>query len=70
GKKIYVFKYKSKTRQGKKTGHRQSYTRVRITDIVTGAAPPRARRRRRTTEATPPETTTEEPKAEESSDGS
>ena len=45
GKKIVVFRFKSKTRQGKKTGHRQDFTRLRITDILTGDAP-RPRRRR------------------------
>ena len=34
GRKIIVFKYKSKTRYRKKTGHRQWLTRVQITDIV------------------------------------
>ena len=58
GEKIIVFKYKSKTRQGTKTGHRQGFTRLRITDIV-AASPPRARGRRRSQEST-----------EESNDGS
>ena len=44
GEKIAVFRFKSKTRQRTKTGHRQGFTRVRITDIVTERAP-RARRR-------------------------
>lgn len=35
GKKIIVFKYKAKTRYRKKTGHRQSYTRLEVKDIVT-----------------------------------
>lgn len=34
GKKITVFKYKSKTRYRVKTGHRQSYTRLAINEIV------------------------------------
>ncbi len=34
GPKIVVFKYKAKTRYRKKTGHRQSYTRLLIQDIV------------------------------------
>ncbi|HZK67258.1 MAG TPA: 50S ribosomal protein L21 [Chloroflexota bacterium] len=34
GKKIIVFRYKAKTRYRKKTGHRQSYTRVAIKDIA------------------------------------
>lgn len=36
GKKIIVFKYKPKVRYRKKTGHRQSITRIAIDDIVTG----------------------------------
>ena len=34
GKKIIVFKYKPKVRYRKKTGHRQSYTRLLIDKIV------------------------------------
>lgn len=34
GQKIIVYKYKAKTRYHKKTGHRQSYTRVEIKDIA------------------------------------
>ena len=34
GPKIIVFKYKSKVRYRRKTGHRQSLTRLRIGDIV------------------------------------
>ncbi|MEK7138682.1 MAG: 50S ribosomal protein L21 [Patescibacteria group bacterium] len=34
GKKKIVFKYKSKTRQHKKKGHRQPYTKVQITKII------------------------------------
>lgn len=36
GKKIIVFRYKSKTRYRKKTGHRQNYTRVAVKDIALG----------------------------------
>jgi large subunit ribosomal protein L21 len=36
GPKLIVFKYKSKKRVRKKTGHRQHYTRLRIDDIVVG----------------------------------
>ncbi len=35
GPKIIVFKYKPKVRYRKKTGHRQSLTRIAIDDIVT-----------------------------------
>ena len=49
GKKIIVFRFKSKTRQGKKTGHRQDFTRLRITDILTGDAPKPRKQRTKTT---------------------
>ena len=35
GPKIIVFKYKPKVRYRKKTGHRQSITRLAIEDIIT-----------------------------------
>jgi large subunit ribosomal protein L21 len=56
GEKVIVFRYKSKVRYRRKTGHRQALTRVRITDILldgqsTAAAaeeaPQRSTRRRR-----------------------
>jgi len=34
GDKVIVFKYKSKTRYRRKTGHRQLYTRLQIKEIV------------------------------------
>lgn len=34
GEKIIVFRFKSKVRYRRKTGHRQDLTRLRITDIV------------------------------------
>lgn len=34
GKKIVVYKYKAKKNVRKKAGHRQSYTRVKITSLV------------------------------------
>ena len=34
GKKIYVFKYKAKKNEKKKIGHRQAYTKIRITKIA------------------------------------
>ena len=47
GEKIVVFRYKSKVRYRRKTGHRQALTRLRITDILldghsTAAAPAHA----------------------------
>src|SRR5438309_3323217 len=58
GEKIIVFRYKSKVRYRRKTGHRQALTRLRITDIlIDGAsAAPRAAERapaKRTTRAAP-----------------
>lgn len=38
-KKVVVFKYKPKTRYRVKRGHRQSFTRLAIKDIVTGQGP-------------------------------
>lgn len=38
GEKIIVFKYKPKVRYRRKTGHRQTYTRLSIEDIVSGHA--------------------------------
>ena len=35
--KIVVFKYKSKVRYRRKTGHRQKLTRLRITEIQNGS---------------------------------
>ena|SRR5581483_200988 len=34
GEKIIVFKYKSKSNYRRKTGHRQSLTRIRVAEIV------------------------------------
>ncbi|HEY0581823.1 MAG TPA: 50S ribosomal protein L21 [Chloroflexota bacterium] len=38
GEKIIIFRYKSKVRYRRKTGHRQSLTRLRITDILVDGA--------------------------------
>ena len=47
GDKIIVFRYKSKVRYRKKTGHRQSYTRLTIDNIVTpGTKKPTKKTRR------------------------
>ena len=37
GEKIIVFKYKSKVRYRRKTGHRQRLTRLRVTEIQKGS---------------------------------
>jgi large subunit ribosomal protein L21 len=34
GDKIIVFKYKNKKRYRRRTGHRQQYTNIAISDIV------------------------------------
>jgi large subunit ribosomal protein L21 len=50
GQKIIVFRYKSKVRYRRKTGHRQSLTRLRITDILLdGASSVAAQEQRRPT---------------------
>lgn len=36
GKKIFVWKYKPKKRYRRRKGHRQTYTRLRVDEIVTG----------------------------------
>jgi large subunit ribosomal protein L21 len=36
GKKIFVWKYKPRKRYRRRKGHRQSYTRLRIDEIVVG----------------------------------
>ena len=36
GKKIFVWKYKAKKRYRRRKGHRQSYTRLRVDEIVAG----------------------------------
>lgn len=37
GEKLVVFKYKPKVRYRRRTGHRQTYTRLSIEEIVPGA---------------------------------
>jgi large subunit ribosomal protein L21 len=36
GEKIIVYKYKAKKNSRKKQGHRQPYTKLKVTDIVVG----------------------------------
>jgi large subunit ribosomal protein L21 len=36
GEKIVVFRYKNKKRYRRRTGHRQQYTRIKISKIVAG----------------------------------
>jgi large subunit ribosomal protein L21 len=58
GEKIIVFRYKSKVRYRRKTGHRQSLTRLRITDILLDGASSVARAESRSAEPAADETTT------------
>ncbi len=39
--KVVVFRYKSKTRQRKKTGHRAHYTRIVVSDILAAGQQPK-----------------------------
>ena len=59
GPKVIIFKYKSKTRQRTKTGHRQPYTRLAIQEIVTAEKKPAVKRARVKAEAKPTEETAE-----------
>jgi len=59
GPKVTIFKYKSKTRQRTKTGHRQPYTRLAIQEIVTAEKKPAVKRARVKAEAKPTEETAE-----------
>ncbi len=65
GEKIIVFRFKAKVRYRRKTGHRQSLTRLRITDIqlggqsASGAKAAPARHTRAAATAAPAETTAE-----------
>ena len=36
GEKVIVFKYKPKVRYRRKTGHRQTYTRILVNEIIKG----------------------------------
>lgn len=36
GEKVTVFKYKSKVRYRKKSGHRQTYTKILVNEIIKG----------------------------------
>jgi large subunit ribosomal protein L21 len=52
GEKIVVFKYKNKKRYRRRTGHRQRYTRVAISQIVGEAEKPKASTRKKSKEKT------------------
>jgi large subunit ribosomal protein L21 len=53
GPKIIVFRYKSKTRYRKKTGHRQAFTRLAIQRIQVGEEEEKPAKRRRARKAEP-----------------
>ncbi len=58
GEKIIVFRYKSKVRYRRKTGHRQSMTRLRITDILLDGTSSVAAAEERAATAAAPDTAT------------
>lgn len=53
GKKVIIFKYKAKTRNRKKKGHRQGYTELKVKEILTEKV--EKKRRRRTKKSEEPE---------------
>ena len=55
--KIVVFRYKAKTRSRKKTGHRQQFTRLVVSDILAAGQDPKPKAER----AAPAEASVEEP---------
>ncbi len=57
--KVTVFKYKSKVRYRKRTGHRQPYTRLAIQEIVSGEKKEPTKRTRRKAETEGGEEATE-----------
>ena len=48
GEKIVIFRYKNKKRYRRRTGHRQQYTRVAISQIVGNSSKPQVRSRKKT----------------------
>ena len=52
GRKIVVFKYKSKKRYRRRTGHRQEYTRLAISQIIGAAEQPEQPKRAQSAEPT------------------
>lgn len=63
-KKILVFHFKNKTRQRKKNGHRQQFTRLVVSDILGAGQQPKVTAAAATASATPvaDETPAEKPK--------
>jgi len=56
GDKIDVFKYKSKTGYRRRSGHRQTYTTLRVTEISTSGAKKKAAKKVAEVEDAPTET--------------
>jgi large subunit ribosomal protein L21 len=48
GEKIVIFRYKNKKRYRRRTGHRQQYTRIAISEIVGNSSKTQARSRKKT----------------------
>lgn len=65
GEKVIIFKYKAKTRHRTKRGHRQSFTRLAIREILTAGQKPRAAKGRRRARRRAAETEPEAPPAAE-----
>ncbi|MGH3441682.1 MAG: 50S ribosomal protein L21 [Nitriliruptorales bacterium] len=66
GDKIRVFTYKNKSRQRRRKGHRQSYTRIKVGDLAGGKAAKKAAEQPAETATEAPDTgaeTTESPEA-------
>jgi large subunit ribosomal protein L21 len=61
GDKIIVFRFKSKVRYRRKTGHRQALTRLRITDILLDGQSTAGRARAGDAEAPTPQTRAQAP---------
>ena len=62
--KIVVFRYKAKTRSRKKTGHRQQFTRLVVSDILAAGQEPKPKSERKKA-AEPAAATVAEPAAAE-----
>jgi len=67
GEKIQVFKYKPKSGYRKNAGHRQTYTRLQVTKIETGAKK-KAASKKSTAKATKPAEAEEEKSSEAQTD--
>ena len=69
GRKIIVFKKRRRHNSRRKNGHRQDYTVIRITEILTdGAKPSKAAAQKRTKAAASPEGAEKKPRAKKKKD--